>query len=77
MGQDAEQAQRLIDFDGFQVNEELLSFAKSDAVVMHCLPAHRGMEITDNVLEGPKSIAWKQAEYKFHGAKGILSSLLT
>lgn len=76
MGQDAEKEQRMVDFEGFQINEELLSHAKSDAVVMHCLPAHRGMEITEDVLEGPKSIAWKQAEYKFHGAKGILASFL-
>jgi ornithine carbamoyltransferase len=77
MGQDKEQAQRLMDFEGFQVNEELLSKAKPDAVVMHCLPAHRGQEITAEVLDGPKSIAWKEAEYKFHGAKGILASLLS
>jgi ornithine carbamoyltransferase len=77
MGQDTEQTQRMLDFEGFQINEELLSKAKPEAVVMHCLPAHRGLEITDEVLEGPKSIAWKQAEYKFHGAKGILASLLT
>jgi ornithine carbamoyltransferase len=76
MGQDKEQAQRLMDFEGFQINEELLSKAKTDAVVMHCLPAHRGQEITAEVLDGPKSIAWKEAEYKFHGAKGILASLL-
>jgi ornithine carbamoyltransferase len=76
MGQDAEQAERLMDFEGFQINDELLSNAKPDAVVMHCLPAHRGQEITDDVLEGPKSIAWKQADYKFHGAKGILASIL-
>jgi ornithine carbamoyltransferase len=77
MGQDKEQAQRLMDFEGFQINEELLSKAKPDAVVMHCLPAHRGQEITAEVLDGPKSIAWKEAEYKFHGAKGILASLLS
>jgi ornithine carbamoyltransferase len=76
MGQDKEQTQRLMDFEGFQINEELLSKAKPDAVVMHCLPAHRGQEITAEVLDGPKSIAWKEAEYKFHGAKGILASLL-
>jgi ornithine carbamoyltransferase len=76
MGQDKEQTQRLMDFEGFQINEELLSKAKPDAVVMHCLPAHRGQEITPDVLDGPKSIAWKQADYKFHGAKGILASLL-
>jgi ornithine carbamoyltransferase len=77
MGQDKEQTQRLMDFEGFQINEELLSKAKPDAVVMHCLPAHRGQEITTEVLDGPKSIAWKQADYKFHGAKGILASLLS
>lgn len=77
MGQDAERAQRLVDFEGFQINGELLSDAKAEAIVMHCLPAHRGMEITADVLEGPKSVAWKQAEFKFHGAKGILASLLT
>ena len=77
MGQDKEQTQRLMDFEGFQINEELLSEAKPDAVVMHCLPAHRGQEITAEVLDGPKSIAWKQADYKFHGAKGILASLLS
>jgi ornithine carbamoyltransferase len=76
MGQDKEQTQRLVDFEGFQINEELLSKAKPDAVVMHCLPAHRGQEITADVLDGPRSIAWKQADYKFHGAKGILASLL-
>ena len=76
MGQDAEQAQRAIDFAGFQINEELLSKANPDAVVMHCLPAHRGQEITADVLDGPRRIAWKQAEYKLHGAKGILASLL-
>ena len=76
MGQDTEQAQRLMDFEGFQINDELLSKAKSDAVVMHCLPAHRGQEIAADVLDGPRSIAWKQADYKFHGAKGILASLL-
>jgi len=76
MGQDKEQTQRVMDFEGFQINEDLLSKAKPDAVVMHCLPAHRGQEITAEVLDGPKSIAWKQADYKFHGAKGILASLL-
>jgi len=76
MGQDTEQAQRLMDFEGFQINDELLTNAKPDAVVMHCLPAHRGLEIAADVLDGPKSIAWKQADYKFHGAKGILASLL-
>jgi ornithine carbamoyltransferase len=76
MGQDREQTQRLMDFEGFQINEELLSKAKPDALVMHCLPAHRGQEITAGVLDGPRSIAWKQADYKFHGAKGILASLL-
>jgi ornithine carbamoyltransferase len=77
MGQDTEQTQRMMDFEGFQINDELLTNAKPDAVVMHCLPAHRGLEIAADVLDGPRSIAWKQADYKFHGAKGILASLLT
>jgi ornithine carbamoyltransferase len=77
MGQDAEKEQRMMDFQEYQVNDELVSHAKPDAIVMHCLPAHRGMEITDEVLEGPKSIAWAQAQYKFHGAKGILASILS
>ena len=68
--------QKVMDFEGFQINDELLTRAKPDAVVMHCLPAHRGQEITADVLDGPKSIAWKQADYKFHGAQGILASLL-
>ena len=60
-----------------EINADLLSIAAHDAVVMHCLPAHRGLEITDDVIEGPRSIVWQQAENKMHGAAGILDYLLS
>ena len=77
MGQEEEAQSKIKAFRGYQVNEELLSFAKEDAVVMHCLPAHRGIEITDSVLDGDRSIAWEQSRNKLHGAKAILSSIVT
>lgn len=60
-------------FDGFQVNEELLSYASSSVVFMHCLPAKRGQEVTDQVIDGNKSIVWKQAENRLYSQKAILS----
>ncbi|MEM3507231.1 MAG: ornithine carbamoyltransferase [Candidatus Bathyarchaeia archaeon] len=76
MGQDEEAEKRIKDFQGFQINESVLEIAKKDSIVMHCLPAHRGMEITEDVLEGNKSVVWQQANNKLHGAKGILASIL-
>lgn len=76
MGEEAESAQRMKDFAGFQINSDLLSKAKRDAVVMHCLPAHRGLEITDDVIEGKQSIVWRQAENKLYGAAGVLEFFL-
>ncbi|UCD84182.1 MAG: ornithine carbamoyltransferase [Deltaproteobacteria bacterium] len=76
MGQEAEQEQRLSDFQGFQVNHELLSSAPPEAVVMHCLPAHRGEEITEDVLEGKQSIVFDQAENRLHLQKAILEKFL-
>jgi ornithine carbamoyltransferase len=76
MGHEKEAAKRKRAFRRFQVNDKLLALAKNDAVVMHCLPAHRGMEITDSVLDGKQSIVWQQAENKLHGARGILALLL-
>jgi ornithine carbamoyltransferase len=61
---------------GFQVNEDLLAVAATDAKVMHCLPADRGREITDAVLEGERSIVWRQAENRLHAQKGLLADLL-
>jgi ornithine carbamoyltransferase len=76
MGQEEEAEKRMNAFRGYQINRDLLKAAKEDVLVMHCLPAHRGMEITEDVLEGPKSIVWQQAENKLHGAKAILSLVI-
>ncbi|MBN1794655.1 MAG: ornithine carbamoyltransferase [Candidatus Omnitrophica bacterium] len=72
MGQEAERERRLRDFAGFQVDRALLSLAKDTCCVMHCLPAHRNEEITDEVLEGPRSIVFDQAENRMHVQKAIL-----
>jgi len=75
MGQETEKAQRLKDFAGFQVNSEMLSRAKANCKIMHCLPAHRGEEITDEVLDGPNSIVFDEAENRMHAQKAIISFL--
>jgi ornithine carbamoyltransferase len=77
MGQEKEREKRIRVFPGYQINDDLLKVAAPDSVVMHCLPAHRGFEITDEALEGPRSIVWRQAENKLHGAAGILGFLYT
>ncbi|MDD5450145.1 MAG: ornithine carbamoyltransferase [Candidatus Omnitrophica bacterium] len=76
MGQEKEYKKRLNDFKGFQVNKKLLAFAKKGCLVMHCLPAHRGEEITDEVLDGPNSIVIQEAENRLHVQKAILLKLL-
>jgi len=76
MGQENESARRKGVFRSYQINRELLALAKPDAVVMHCLPAHRGEEITDDVLEGGQSVVWDQAENKLHMHKAILETYL-
>ena len=76
MGQDEERIQRLSDFQGFQINQALLKTAKPDAIVMHCLPAHCGEEISAEVLEGPSSVVFDQAENKMHLHKALLEMLL-
>lgn len=76
MGQESEQAAREKVFAPFQVNSALLAQAKSDTIVLHCLPAHRDEEITDAVLEGPQCVAWDQAENKLHIHKAILAAHL-
>ena len=76
MGQDKEREERMKAFQGYQISSELLKLAAEDAVVMHCLPAHRGLEITDDVIEGKQSIVWTQGENKLHGAAAILDFLL-
>jgi len=77
MGEEKEKEAKLKAFQGYQINAELLKLADSDASVMHCLPAHRGMEITDDVMEGPQSIVWQQGENKMHGAAGIMDFILS
>ena len=77
MGQEVEQLHRKKVFHPFQVNVPLVEEAKKDAIVMHCLPAHRGEEISDDVLEGPQSVVWDQAENKMHMHKAILEVLIT
>ena len=76
MGQEAEAAERLSAFPPYQVNQTLMSQARPDAMVMHCLPAHRGEEITDEVADGPQSLLFDQAENRLHAQKGILALLL-
>ncbi len=76
MGQELESAKREKAFANFQVNDELLAHAKSDAIVMHCLPAHRGLEISASVIDGPQSVVFDQAENRLHAQKAILSLIL-
>ncbi|MEN8256969.1 MAG: ornithine carbamoyltransferase [Thermodesulfobacteriota bacterium] len=76
MGQEDEQQERLGIFQPYQVNNDLLSAGKKDLTVLHCLPAHRDEEITDDVLEGPQCVAWDQAENKMHIHKSILEKHL-
>ncbi len=76
MGQEWDVATRLKAFHEYQVNHRMLAMAKKDAVVMHCLPAHRGQEITDEVLESPQCIAFDQAENRLHAQKAIMVWLL-
>ena len=76
MGEEDELAGRLAAFEGFQVNHDLLSHAKSDVLVLHCLPAHRGEEISEAVLEAKGAAFWDQAENKRHMHKAILESLI-
>ena len=76
MGQEAERDERLRRFAPFQVNESLLEKASPSAVVLHCLPAHRGEEVTAGVIDGPRSLVFDQAENRLHAQKAILEWLL-
>ena len=76
MGREKEAAQRRRDFKDFQVNGALIRHAAKDALVMHCLPAHRGEEITDEVIDGPRSIVLDQAENRLHAQKAVMVWLL-
>jgi len=76
MGQEGERAKRIKAFQGYQVNVDLVRQARKDAIVMHCLPAHRGEEITDEVMDGPHSVVFDQAENRLHVQKAILTLLM-
>jgi ornithine carbamoyltransferase len=77
MGQEAEAAARNEAFAGFLVDDELMSRAAPTAIFLHCLPAHRGQEVTTTVIDGPRSRVWQQAENRMHTARGLLSFLLS
>jgi ornithine carbamoyltransferase len=76
MGQEGDREQRLEAFQRYQVNDRLLDFAPAKALLMHCLPAHRGEEVTDAVLDGPRSLILDQAENRLHAQKGIIVHML-
>ncbi len=76
MGQEAEQKQREIAFQGYCLDDELVGLAKPDCIVMHCLPAHRGEEIAESVIEGPRSVVWDEAENRLHIQKAIMATLM-
>ena len=77
MGDEEEKEKREKAFKGYQINDTLLELANPDCIVMHCLPAHRGEEITDSVIEGSNSVVWDEAENRLHMQKAILERLLT
>ncbi|MTA83074.1 MAG: ornithine carbamoyltransferase, partial [Actinobacteria bacterium] len=72
MGQQDQKAEKIEAFDGFRLDAELLAIAKPSAIVLHCLPAYRGLEITDEVLEGSQSLVWDQAENRLHVQKALM-----
>ncbi len=76
MGQDAEREQRLHDLRGYGIDTDLVALAGDDAIVLHCLPAHYGEEITEEVLYGPQSAVWDQAENRLHSQKALLALIV-
>ena len=76
MGKEAEKAERIATFGAYQVNAELMALAKTDALFLHCLPADRGFEVTAEVIDGPQSVIWDEAENRLHAQKALLVWLL-
>ena len=76
MGQEEEQSHRAQAFAGYQVNEDLLAVASPEVLFMHCLPAHRGEEVVADVIDGPRSVVWEEAENRLHAQKALLERLL-
>jgi len=77
MGQEEEQKKREAAFEAFQVNKAVMSLANKDALFMHCLPAHRGEEVSEQVIDGPQSVVWDEAENRLHAQKALLEFLAT
>lgn len=77
MGQEEEQKKREVAFADFQVSDRVMSAANSDALFMHCLPAHREEEVSSSVIDGTQSVVWEQAENRLHAQKALLEFLLT
>ena len=77
MGQETEADARALVFPAYRIDDAALARAKDDAIVLHCLPAHRGQEITDDVIDGPRSAVWDQAENRLHTQKALLAWLLS
>ncbi|MDP2839865.1 MAG: ornithine carbamoyltransferase, partial [Syntrophales bacterium] len=76
MGQEAEREEKMKRFQGYQVNRALIDRAKKDVLVMHCLPAHRGEEITAEVIDGPRSVIIDEAENRLHVQKAVMEILM-
>ena len=76
MGQEAEQAERERAFRGYMVDDALMARAAGDAIFLHCLPAHRGEEVAESVIEGPRSRVFDQAENRLHAQKALMATLM-
>jgi ornithine carbamoyltransferase len=76
MGQEEQSSRRLANFEGFAITGELMSRTAQGAVFLHCLPAHRGEEVSDEVVDASYSRVWQQAENRMHGARGLLAWLM-
>jgi ornithine carbamoyltransferase len=75
MGQEADKAKRIQEFAGFTVDSALMAKANADAIFMHCLPAYRGYEVSAEVLDGPQSVIWDEAENRLHAQKALMDWL--
>ncbi len=76
MGQEAEKARRIKDFEGYQVDGKLFAKAREDAIFLHCLPAYRGFEVTEEVIDGPRSVIFDEAENRLHAQKAVMALLM-
>ena len=76
MGQESEKAEKVKVFSDYQINKELFSYAKSDAIFLHCLPAYRGYEVTEDVIDGPNSVIFDEAENRLHAQKAVMVKLM-